>query len=304
MEGADTVFARENIWLYIILLLIIAFLLSKVFSLFEDKKEGFTQKDKLVIKTGQDIYDSFYSEIYDDLMYSEVKNNFEIGEIIRATNLKEGSTLLDVGCGTGHHVYGFSTQGIKAVGIDKSHDMVLKAKEYYPDLKFKQGDVLTTNSYPQKYFDVVTCLYFSAYDIEDKVLMLRNCYNWLKPGGFMVIHLVDRENFNPILDPADPLVIINPQKYSKKRITNSSIKFKDFQYKCDFKLNSDQNFAEFKEIMTDDVTGHVRKNIHSLYMPNQESVIKAAQKIGFQNKGVIDMVTCQYEYQYLYVLQK
>ena len=80
------------------------------------------------------------------------------------------------------------------------------------------------------------------------------------PGGYFILHLVNRDKFDPILNTADPLHIVSAQKYAKKRITNSLVKFKDFQYKANFELDKENNLAEFKEDMIDDKTKNVRQN--------------------------------------------
>ena len=36
------------------------------------------------------------------------------------------------------------------------------------------------------------------------------------PGGYFVLHLVNRDKFDPILNTADPLHIVSAQKYAKK----------------------------------------------------------------------------------------
>ena len=43
--------------------------------------------------------------------------------------------------------------------------------------------------------------------------------DWLMPGGYLIVHLVDRESFDPILPPGNPLYVVSPQKYAKERIT-------------------------------------------------------------------------------------
>jgi hypothetical protein len=133
---------------------------------------------------------------------------------------------------------------------------------------------------------------------------LKNCYDWLRPGGYFVLHLVNRNKFDPILNSADPLQIVSAQKYAKKRITNSLIKFKDFQYRGDFKLNKEDNIATFEEIFKDDKTKHIRQNVHTMYMPTQRHILSIAKEMGFILKGKIDLVPVQYEYQYLYILYK
>ena len=41
------------------------------------------------------------------------------------------------------------------------------------------------------------------------------------PGGYLILHLVNRDKFDPILNAADPLHLVSAQKHAKeKRITN------------------------------------------------------------------------------------
>ena len=83
-------------------------------------------------------------------------------------------------------------------------------------------------TFPQQSFTHLTCLYFTVYYIKNKRLFFENCYNWLAPGGYLLLHLVDRDNFDPILPAGDPLTIISAQKYAKERITSSAVKFKGY----------------------------------------------------------------------------
>ena len=45
--------------------------------------EAFTQREKYVLKQETDIYDDFYCDIYDDLVYDDIKNKYEIDELSR-----------------------------------------------------------------------------------------------------------------------------------------------------------------------------------------------------------------------------
>ena len=267
-------------------------------------KEGFIQREKYILKEGTDIYDDFYSSIYDELVYDNVKNDFEVGEIRRLVKPTQRSRVLDVGSGIGHHVNLLEKSGYKVEGVDKSGAMIKSAKKKYPSCKFKQGDVLESMLYPKNSFSTITCLYFTIYYINDKQLFLQNCYNWLMPGGYLVLHLVNRDKFDPILNSADPLHLVSAQKYAKKRITNSLVKFKDFQYKANFDLDKSKNLAEFDETFKDDTSGHVRQNKHKLYMETQKHILGIAKNLGFILQGKVDMVSSQYQYQYLYLLYK
>ncbi len=295
---------KQSIWTKTAIVMGIILVILMIVNKSAIYKEGFVQREKYILKQGTDIYDDFYSSIYDELVYDNVKNDFEVGEIRRLVKPTERSRVLDVGSGIGHHVNLLEKSGYKVEGVDKSGAMVKSAKKKYPSCKFKQGDVLESMLYPKNSFSTITCLYFTIYYINDKQLFLQNCYNWLMPGGYLVLHLVNRDKFDPILNSADPLHLVSAQKYAKKRITNSLVKFKDFQYKANFDLDKSKNLAEFDETFKDDTSGHVRQNKHKLHMETQKHILGIAKNLGFILQGKVDMVTTQYQYQYLYLLYK
>ena len=295
---------KQSIWTKTAIVMGIVLVILMIVNKSAIYKEGFVQREKYILKQGTDIYDDFYSSIYDELVYDNVKNDFEVGEIRRLVKPTERSRVLDVGSGIGHHVNLLEKSGYKVEGVDKSGAMVKSAKKKYPSCKFKQGDVLESMLYPKNSFSTITCLYFTIYYINDKQLFLQNCYNWLMPGGYLVLHLVNRDKFDPILNSADPLHLVSAQKYAKKRITNSLVKFKDFQYKANFDLDKSKNLAEFDETFKDDTSGHVRQNKHKLHMETQKHILGIAKNLGFILQGKVDMVTTQYQYQYLYLLYK
>ena len=65
-------------------------------------KEGMTTSDKFLFKQGTAVYDDFYAGIYDYLVFSGLKNDFEVGQIINSSAPTEASIIADIGCGTGH----------------------------------------------------------------------------------------------------------------------------------------------------------------------------------------------------------
>ena len=74
-------------------------------------------------------------------------------------------------------------------------------------------------------FGLITILYFTIYYIKDKMTTFRNCYNWLDYGGYLILHLVNKDEFDPIIPSANPLIMLNVQDYSEKRITKSKVIF-------------------------------------------------------------------------------
>ena len=297
-------FKKLSIWFRLSIIFLVVLITFVTANRYYPRKEGFNQKRKFIMKKGINVYDDFYADIYNDLLYDANKNNYEIGEIIKTSKLTKKSLILDIGSGTGQHVAEFNDKGFDAVGLDLSPSMVNQSKRKYPHFKFKLGNALESMLYPPNSFTHITCFYFTIYYIKNKQQFLNNCYEWLKPGGRLIIHLVNRKQFNPILNNADPINFVSVQKYSKKRITNSLIKFNDFQYKGDFKIDEPNDKATFEEIFKNDETKQIRQNIHELYFPKQQTILNMAKEVGFIVQGKIDMIPVQYEYQYLYILKK
>jgi len=265
--------------------------------------ESFSQNDRFLFKTGPEVYDKFYANIYDYLVFNSQKDDYEIGEIINKTTPTTKSKILDIGCGTGHHVGKLEELKIKAMGIDVSESMIEKAKQNYPGLSFKVADALDKHAIRGNSFTHVLCLYFTLYYFQDKTLFFQNAMYWLEPGGHLIIHMVNRDKFDPILPPGNPLMWVSPQKYAKKRITHTNLVFDQFEYKANFDMNPDSNIAKFTERFKYK-NGKSRKNEHIMYMESQESILRKAQDVGFILESKIDLMQCAYDYQYLYVLVK
>lgn len=268
------------------------------------KKEGFEQNNDFIFLSGSDVYDNFYVDIYDQLVYNQVKDDYEIGEIINKTSPSTESIILDVGSGTGHHVGLLSEKGYKAIGVDISNAMVKQAKKNYPNLNFKQGDVVNATLFNSFSFTHILCMYFTIYYMKDKSQFFRNCMEWLMPGGYLVIHLVDRNDFDPILPVAQPLLIISPQRYAKKRITNSQVTFDNFTYTANFQLDTSKDIAVFNEKFKFKNNSKNRKHEHIFYMETEDDILTKAQDVGFIIQGKIDLMKVAYDYQYLYILTK
>ena len=296
--------SKINIWIRLVIFFGVLFIILNYVNYYYPFPEGFTQMEKFKVYKNENLYDNFYCDIYDDLVYDPSKNDYEIDELTHILKPKKNKVLVDVGCGRGHHVNLFTKKGFTAEGVDSSGSMIELAKQKYPKSNFKKGNVLDAVLYQPSSIDAISCLYFTIYYIKDKKTFIDNVYNWLKPGGHFVLHLVNRDKFDPIINSADPLHIVSAQKYAKKRITNSLVKFKDFQYKANFDFDKSNDKGEFVETFKDDSSGHVRKNIHTLHMETQKKILSIAKQTGFILKGKIDLVRTMYEYQYIYILYK
>ena len=277
----------------------------------QEENEEYENEEDSVNKDNNNLYDRFYAKIYDELLFSKVKNDFEIGEFKNRTAPDEQSNVLDIGSGTGHHVSSLVANGFnKVIGIDKSRAMIEYSKKMYPELDFRQADALEASTFSSSSFTHITCFYFTIYYMQNKKQFFDNCMYWLKPGGYLAIHLVDRDNFDPILPAGDPFKIISPQNYTNKRITSTVVKFDDFDYKSNFEVFPNDDTAimgevfKFKSKNVENGKRKMRRNEHKFYMPTQKQILNMAKQVGFIVLAEVDMLRCQYSHQYIYILQK
>ncbi len=272
------------------------------------KREGMVGDNSdtaFTYKRDTDVFDNFYVGIYDDLVYNRIKNDYEVGTIINSTSPTSRSIIADIGCGTGHHVNELSAQGLRVTGVDISPAMIAKARTEFPDIagNFMTGNAMNHGLFPPHSLTHILCLYFTLYYMENKSAFFANCMDWLMPGGYLIVHLVDKHRFDPILPPGNPLYIVSPQKYAKNRITNTKITFNNFVYESNFDLPPSGDVATFEEKFRFN-NGKTRKHEQRLYMDDIETIVNLAQQAGFLVHAKVDMVKCAYENQYLYVFVK
>jgi SAM-dependent methyltransferase len=237
-------------------------------------------------------------------VYNNTKNEYEYGVIEKSTTPTETSVIADIGCGTGHHVAELSAKNLNVIGVDISPSMIEKAKKNNPEdaEKYKVGDGLDNYLFKDDELTHILCLYFTIYYMKDKTRFFYNCMRWLMPGGYLMIHLVDKHKFDPILPPGNPLYIVSPQKYAKERITKTKITFNDFSYESQFDLD-DNSVATFNEKFKFN-DGRVRKQEQKLFMEDLASIVNMALEAGFIIHAKVDMVKCAYENQFIYVFIK
>lgn len=254
-----------------------------------------------------EVWDSFYAKVYDTLFYTKQRIEWELAQIDDKVLSKWPTTktkVLDLGSGTGFHAAHFLNNGVPYIGIDESPHMVERARSKVPDAKFIVGDFTTPTTFSPESFSHILCMFFTVYSTDSKILF-RNAYSWLKAGGYFVVHAVDPEKFDPILDAASPFPVFSLQKYSKKRITKSEVQFDGFLYKASFHKKPEEQDAYFEEIFEfTDESKKPRRHRHNMIMPPVEELITEAESMGFVLEEKIDMVPIQWEYQYLLIFRK
>jgi len=297
---------QNKIWLRLLIVIAIVLILVILYNKNHPpaKQEGFEQNDAFISKEGSDIYDKFYTEKYDLLMKPQERALFELNSVIQMTEPTYNSVFLDVGSGTGHLVNNLQHKGYLVYGIDKSAYMVEKSEKTFPDSEIVVGDVLNPMAFEHNTFSHILCMGNTIYELDDKEAFFKNCYYWLVPNGYLVLHLADREKFDPIIPIAKNTMINNPQMYMKNRITNSDIDFAHFSYSADYVFPRDNTKVIFKEKFTDNM-GQIRQNEHVLYMNPIEQILQMAIRRGFIVHAKMNMSKYNDdENQYIYVLER
>ena len=157
-------------------------------------------------------------------------------------------------------------------------------------------------NYDRQTFSHILCLYHTIYEIENKAKFFQNCRYWLKNGGVLVVHLVDKGKFNTVMPAAHPEYIDNPQKYVSDRITKSSVNFIDFVYDSKYDIK-DGPVSTILETFTDTATQKIRQNERQLFMESEDAILKTAINNGFSLHGKINLEPVNSdEHQSLYLL--
>ncbi len=126
----------------------------------------------------------FYDAIYSWKDYAAEAQ--KIRSII-AARTPGTETLLDVACGTGHHL-SLLSESYATEGVDLDPGLLEIARARLPDVPFHLGDMRTFNLGRQ--FDVVTCLFSSIgymTTMEDLLHALANMAGHLAPDGVMLV---------------------------------------------------------------------------------------------------------------------
>tara|TARA_Y100000389_G_scaffold205145_2_gene264086 strand:- start:13756 stop:14655 length:900 start_codon:yes stop_codon:yes gene_type:complete len=294
----------------ILIILIVVIISCIVYNVFFSN-ESFTNPVQTVHIKGS-AYDKFYAPVYTTLISDQIINRtkYEIEDMINKTDVKDyiKPSLLDIGCGGGDHLRWLSDENIvniELTGIDKSSPMLKQTKKRIgkrdESVRLIKNDINEDDLFMKSSFTHIMCYYFTIYSVNSKKFR-KNIYKWLKPKGWFIVHVVDLEKFDPILDAASPFLGINPQKYFKNRITESTVEFKKFTYSADFKLRKDK--AYFKESFKFKNNPTVREQVHKLQNIDMNNFIDDMGKEKMVLKNTTTLENIGYHNQHILYFQK
>ena len=122
----------------------------------------------------------------------------EIDFVESVLDLPSSARVLDVGCGFGRHSVELAKRGYEVVGIDPSSAMIVAAKararETAVTPQFLQTQAEQFES--DRSFDAAICLFTTLGQISaqgENIGLVRRVYDALKPGGWFVVEVPQRE---------------------------------------------------------------------------------------------------------------
>jgi SAM-dependent methyltransferase len=124
---------------------------------------------------------------------------YRLGLLEKAGGINNTDTIVDVGCGNGHHLLGLAGKIKKGIGIDFSREMIKIAesrRQNHPDggrLEFIVANARNMSQISESSCDVVICI-GALEHMHQKSQVLQEMYRVLRPGGRLVI-LTPNGNF-------------------------------------------------------------------------------------------------------------
>jgi 2-polyprenyl-3-methyl-5-hydroxy-6-metoxy-1,4-benzoquinol methylase len=149
--------------------------------------------------TGKNEWEEFFdghAPVYMDNVFTK-NTQKEVGFVIEELKITPGSSILDVGCGTGRHDIEFARRGYRVTGVDISSGMLAEAKKAARkagvEVVWIQADATKFTS--STLFDAALCLCEGAFclltldddPLEHDLSILRNIYAALKPGAHIIM---------------------------------------------------------------------------------------------------------------------
>jgi SAM-dependent methyltransferase len=308
---------------FIILLLVTA-LLGYIFKGADECSihEDFSTEYRVLHNNPITIYDEFYSSVYDELFLNRMKNEFEIYniELYTIKEPKEKSKInnsnikfLDLGCGNGKHIDILLKKKYKVDGIDISEPMLKRARKLISrgnreyESKLVEGDIMINNQLiGYKNYSHITCFFYTIYYIRDTKSLFERIYSSLMDGGYMIIHLVNKKLFDPVLEKSSKLIpLFNPQRHTDKRVTKTKLKFNKFDYISDWKFIDNNINVEFREqFIFKEPERKLLVNEHKFYMRNIPYYTTMAKQMGFKLIKIVDLLPVNHDNNFLFIFRK
>jgi SAM-dependent methyltransferase len=302
----------ETAGLAILLLLIIAILIyiigqrvvKYINSFSKISSEGFentARKSSIVIDDPAKFYDDFYVSRIHQAYYPDSKNICRCSDLYKTAFLrlypKEKTKTLLVGANTGRFLDALCGICPDVTGIVKHDSLKTLADTMAPKASVRIGDVVQDrelfdeNTFTHVVFEDRTLYEFHSHD--ERRTAIQHAIRWLKPGGRLIIRVVDRDRFDPMIPTSVPLRGLNIQNYLKDRKRDSTVHFKDGSHiQTNFTAIPSEDKAVFREDLYDTNGSLVRTQVHRWSMPNKDAILEEVMKMGMEHDQNLSLAPC------------
>jgi SAM-dependent methyltransferase len=140
-----------------------------------------------------DSYRAFEQDAYQNcFLYS--RRRLEAALALHLPERGDGLRILDVGCGTGHHMAALRARGYEVAGVDGSAEMLAHARANNPGTEIHESDVESL-PFADESFDYVICIEVLRY-LPDFRRCVKEMARVLKPGGVDLVTAAPLFNMN------------------------------------------------------------------------------------------------------------
>ena len=133
---------------------------------------------KRLVARGYDICANAYN------LAREKEKQIELSPIF--SQLKDGASVLDIGCGAGVPIAKILAERFAVTGVDISLEQIDRAQKNVKNGRFIHGDIMNQH-FKSETFDAVTMIYTLFHlPREEHPQLIRRIYRWLKPRGLLL----------------------------------------------------------------------------------------------------------------------
>jgi SAM-dependent methyltransferase len=262
--------------------------------------EGFNNFIDNYVDPFDDVYVKLYSKVFNNIKF--MKYNLE--EIYTTTMNKKYTSkqinILDTGCGSGL-VHKLLNDKYNILGVDRSNYFIRLAKIQNPLGDFITDDLKNVKlSKGAKYthiFSFLDTLYHN--NVNDMNIILANYNFWLQKGGYLCIHIFNKDKLDP--SPREFSQYLTDKKYKYKHAVTY---FNTFSHEAWWEPDTNDNtLVKYNEkfIMKN---GNKIKHTTELYIPPVKDIIKLITSQNFKLVNIINFDNFEINDIELYIFKK
>jgi ubiquinone/menaquinone biosynthesis C-methylase UbiE len=210
---------------------------------------------------------NYYDEIYISMGKDYPGEANKVHRLIRKYVKSGGKSLLDIGCGTGHHA-GLLNKYYQMEGLDLDPNILSVARKKHPKIPFHLGDMKKFEL--NKKFDGVICLFSSIGYVKTKPGLnqaIKIMTQHLLPGGAMLIE--------PWFSPAD----WHTSRTSTLHVNKPHLKIVRMSYSS---CKGNISIIEFQYLVGTSKGIQHSVELHQLGLFNKKDYLEAFRKSGLK----------------------